>query len=140
MATIELAAYADESGTHDGSGLTVMAGWVGHTDSWAKFDPKWKMLLRRNGLRFIRSKELRQGTGQFKDKRRWPTDRRLELAKIAGQLAQDHSLFSLSVLLRDRDYDEHYIGADQALRKHRAAVDSKYGVCASLHVGTDRAC
>ena len=44
-------------------------------------------------------------------------------------MAQEHSRFSISVLLTNNDYQEIYIGADRALRKHRAAIDSKYGVC-----------
>jgi hypothetical protein len=44
---VSLTAYLDESGTHDGSRLTVMAGWVGYTDRWRDFDRKWNALLLR---------------------------------------------------------------------------------------------
>jgi hypothetical protein len=38
------------------------------------------------------------------------------------------------VLLRNHDYDIHYLGGDHKLRKHRSALDSKYGVCSRLFV------
>jgi hypothetical protein len=37
--------YIDESGTHDGSPVLIMAGWVGRFGQWASFDPKWERLL-----------------------------------------------------------------------------------------------
>lgn len=89
----------------------------------------WKSLLLRNGLTYIHAVDLKQGKKQFKDKIRWPERRRLALAQEAGQLALDHSMFSHTVLLKNSDYDIHYIGGDRKLRKHRAPIDSKYGVC-----------
>jgi hypothetical protein len=132
MAAVKLVASIDESGTHDGSVYTVMAGWVGRADQWEQFETKWRALLARSGLTHIHSVDLRHGKGQFKDKNRWPPPRRIALAQEAQQLALDHSLFSLSVLLKNADYDAHYIGADKNLRKNRAAIDSKYGVCARI--------
>jgi hypothetical protein len=127
--TVELTAYADEAGTHGGSADTIMAGWVGRAERWAEFEQKWKSLLLRNGLTHIHAVDLKQGKKQFKDKIRWPERRRLALAQEAGQLALDHSMFSHTVLLKNSDYDIHYIGGDRKLRKHRAPIDSKYGVC-----------
>jgi hypothetical protein len=130
MPVIGLTVYADEAGTHDGSGFTIMAGWVGYAQRWADFDSKWQILLDRNNLPYIHGKDLRQGTGPFKDKLRWPPAKRAELGNAAIELAQMYALFGLSVVLKNSDYDRYYIGADRRLRKHRAAIDSKYGVCA----------
>jgi hypothetical protein len=104
MAFVELVAYADESGTHAGSGLTVMAGWVAYAERWHELEQKWRTMLVRNGLPFIHAIDLKQGKGQFKDKRKWPEPRRTALGGEASQLVVDHALFSLSVILRDRDY------------------------------------
>jgi|SRR5208282_1272457 len=128
MTTVELKAFIDESGTH-GSGLTVMAGWLGYADRWAEFEPKWRSILTRHGLPYIHA-----GKKAFTDKIKWPFPRRLELAKQLGQLTEDHTLCSLSVLLSNADYDAAYIGGDKDLRKHRSAVDSKYGVCARVYL------
>jgi hypothetical protein len=139
MATVEFIAHIDEPGTHGGSVYTVMAGWIGRADQWDVFEKKWRALLLRHGLTHIHSVELRHGKGQFRDKFRWPPPRRLTLAEEVQKLALDHSLFSLSVLLKNSDYDAYYIGADQKLRKHRAAIDSKYGVCARVFMSVVRA-
>ena len=129
MTTVELKAFIDESGTH-GSGLTVMAGWLGYADRWAEFEQKWRSYLLRYGLPYIYAIDLKHGRRAFKDKIKWPFPRRLALAKELGQLAEDHALCSLSVLLKNMDYDAAYIGGDKDLRKHRSAIDSKYAVCA----------
>ena len=42
MIVVPMIAYLDESGTHDGSRLTVMAGWVRHADRWREFDRSWR--------------------------------------------------------------------------------------------------
>jgi hypothetical protein len=126
-----MTAYLDESGTHDGSRLTVMAGWIGYADRWREFDRRWNALLQRpfphrGPITHIHSKDLRQGSKQF---RGWSVEDRRQLAMIASGLAQEHSIFSISVLLNNSDYERIYIGTDRTLRKHRAAIDSKYGVC-----------
>lgn len=126
-----MTAYLDESGTHDGSPLTVMAGWVGYADRWREFDRRWNALLRRplpyrGSITHIHGKHLRQGSKQF---RGWPVEDRRQLAKSASEMAQEHSIFSISVLLNKSDYERIYIGTDRALRRHRAAIDSTYGVC-----------
>lgn len=129
MAMVQLTAYADEAGTHGDSKYTLVAGWVGRAEQWEAFEPKWKSLLFRHRLTHIHLVDLRHGKKQFKG---WPTERRLALAQEAGQLAMDHALFGHTVLLKNSDYDAHYIGADRELRKHRAPIDSKYGVCVRI--------
>src|SRR6266566_5422628 len=115
MTTVELKAFIDESGTH-GSGLTVMAGWLGYADRWAEFESKWRSILIRHGLSYIHAIDMKQGKKAFKDKIKWPFPRRLKLAKELGQLTEDHTLCSLSVLLSNADYDAAYIGGDKDLR------------------------
>lgn len=102
-----LIAHIDESGTHDGSRLTVMAGWIGRAEKWREFDERWIALLqrprpRRGSVSHIHGKDLRQGTKQF---RGWPVEDRRQLAMTASGMAQEHSLFSVSVLLNNSDYD-----------------------------------
>ena len=77
-----MTAYLDESGTHDGSRLTVMAGWVGYADRWREFDRRWNALLRRplpyrGSITHIHGKDLRQGSKQF---RGWPVEDRRQTA------------------------------------------------------------
>ena len=109
-----------------------MAGWLGYADRWAEFDNKWRSILTLRGLPYI--VDMKHGKKAFKDKVKWPWPKRLELAQELGQLTEDHTLCSLSVLLSNADYDAAYIGGDKDLRKHRSAVDSKYGVCARVYL------
>jgi hypothetical protein len=129
MAAAELTAFVDEAGTHDGSAYTVMAGWVGYADRWAVFEERWRELLSRNGLSHLHAIDLKAGRGQFADKTRWPEWQRRNLGGLFAKLSMEPALFSLSIVLPNTDYAAHYIGADKKLRKHRAPIDSKYGVC-----------
>ena len=137
MDYVELTAFVDESGTHD-SNLTVMAGFVGYAERWAEFEAKWKLMLFRHGLPYIHAIDLRHGRKAFKDMIKWPPPRRLAVAQEAGRLVEAYALFSLSVFLKRADYDALYIGGDKSLRKHRAAIDSKCGVCARVFIASPR--
>jgi hypothetical protein len=129
MTTVELKAFIDESGTH-GAGLTVMAGWLGYADRWVGFDRQWQSRCLRYGLPYIHAIDLKQGRKEFKDKTKWPFPRRVALAKELGELTEQYTICSLSVILNTSDYDAVYIGGDKKLRKHRDAIESKYGICA----------
>jgi hypothetical protein len=130
---IHLKSFVDESGTHQ-SGYTVLSGWLGYADRWAALEPKWRSILTVHGLPYIHAVDLKQGRRAFKDKAKWPFPRRLALAQELGSLTEQHTLCSLSVLLKDSDYDAIYIGDDRQMRKHRSAIDSKYGVCARVYL------
>ena len=43
-------AYFDESGTHDGSPVVVVAGWVSTDIQWQRFSTAWNEILRSAGL------------------------------------------------------------------------------------------
>jgi hypothetical protein len=131
MDASNLTAYIDESGTHDPSAYTVMGGLIGYATEWESFEAKWDNLLREQQLPYIHGKDLRAGRKAFADKTRWPPDKRRELANSAFRLALDHTLFGLTVVLRNEDYDTHYLRTG---RKGRPAVASKYGVCAHVFI------
>lgn len=40
-----LKAYFDESGTHGGSHVTALAGWIGTKDAWEELEPQWIAVL-----------------------------------------------------------------------------------------------
>lgn len=50
---VSLVAYADESGTHDATGIqpggevAVVAGWVAWKEDWDWFDEEWRQALAR---------------------------------------------------------------------------------------------
>ncbi|MGD0485652.1 MAG: DUF3800 domain-containing protein [Syntrophorhabdales bacterium] len=48
-----LYAYLDESGTHGGSSLLVVAGWVGDAETWKSFVEEWMIHLRNAGIPYF---------------------------------------------------------------------------------------
>src|SRR6202453_1995903 len=68
----DLTAYIDESGTHGGSPLTIMAAFIGYAERWDEFDQHWRTILTDKNLEYIHAIELAHGNGQFRDKVKWP--------------------------------------------------------------------
>jgi hypothetical protein len=62
-----LTAYLDESGTHETSPVSVMAGYLGTADQWRAFD--WTAILQAAGPRYVHAVDLFKRTKQFKE---WP--------------------------------------------------------------------
>ena len=44
---MKLITYLDESGTHDQSPISVMAGYLGTDTQWKQFEADWTALLRK---------------------------------------------------------------------------------------------
>jgi Protein of unknown function (DUF3800) len=123
---MQLTAYLDEAGTHAGTRLTVMAGWVADEGLWNNFEAQWTGLLQRNGISHVHGTDLQSGKGPFKG---WPRARRAALAGEIAELCTRATLFGLVTILDNMQYDRIYIGDNAEMRKKRSAIDSKYGVC-----------
>ena len=123
---MHLVAYLDEAGTHAGTRLTVMAGWVADVDRWKRFDTEWATLLARNGISHVHGTNLMSGKGPFKG---WPRERRAALSAEIAEMCTRGTLFGIVILLDNGDYDRTYIGNNAEMRRKRSALDSKYGVC-----------
>ena len=114
--------YIDESGTHE-SGYTILGGWVGRLGQWATFDPKWRALLKRNGLTHFHSKKMRQSKGEFKG---WRIDQKRTFMAEAATLALKNLEFGFTVVLKDELYRRLY----QVEGSHTGGrLDSPYGLC-----------
>src|SRR6267142_5893149 len=51
-------AYVDESNTHEDSSIFVVAGYVGHSGQWWKFEKKWAKALNDFGVTYFNAKEV----------------------------------------------------------------------------------
>ena len=118
-----LTAYLDESGTHETSPISVMAGYLGTADQWRALDGDWSALLQAAGLRHVHAVDLFKRTKQF---RKWPADRVNALAVQLDGLIARHMQLGFSVIIRDDDYRKIYV---EGARPRRSRLDSKYGVC-----------
>lgn len=103
-----------------------MGGYVGTAENWHQFDQDWSRILAESGLPYIHAKDLKQGSGPFSDKEKWPPPRRADLSEIAEDLVRKHALFGLVVFLRDDDHEQVF-GTGRKTRKLQ--LDTKYGFC-----------
>jgi hypothetical protein len=115
--------YLDESGTHNSSPISVMAGYVGTATQWARFETDWTARVRSAGVRFIHGVELSKRTEQFKG---WTPDAVNALMRSLDSVIATHLQLGFSVIVRDDDYKSIY-GAGPHPR--RVPKDTKYGVC-----------
>lgn len=60
-----LVAYLDESGTHKGSRITAVSGFVGTKDTWAEIENSWKEALADFEVPAFHSVDCEQGEGDF---------------------------------------------------------------------------
>jgi len=121
-----ITAYLDESGTHDGSQLTLMAGYVGYSGQWRKFDKKWAHTLARFNISCFHAKDFVKATREF---RGWSNERKLALLTKAEQLCRNHTLFGFAASFKNSDYDKFYVTGE---RPTKVPLDSRYGLCFRL--------
>ena len=118
-----LFAYLDESGTHETSPISVMAGYLGTADQWRAFDADWIALVQGAGLSHVHAVDLFKRTKQFRE---WRADQvNTFAAQLDGVIAR-HLELGFSIVIRDDDYREIYI---EGAGPRRSRLDSKYGVC-----------
>jgi hypothetical protein len=60
-----LTTHLDESGTHDGSPIAIMAGYVGTASQWKHFEADWAALVAKAGVRYIHAVDLFKRTQQL---------------------------------------------------------------------------
>ena len=108
-----LNAYYDESGTHGGSTVTVMAGLVGDVNDWIEFDREWNKVLRKHEITHVHAKHLYHRQGMY---RGWREKKCWELiADLMYVIQERKQLFiSRSFLLED-----HYLRVYRAKKPER---------------------
>jgi hypothetical protein len=60
-------AYFDESGTHHGSPLMCVAGYLIESDQCRRFQAEWEAVLSRHGVPYFHMSECAHGVGIFKE-------------------------------------------------------------------------
>jgi hypothetical protein len=125
-----LTAHCDESGTHAGSPVSVLAGFVGSTEDWISFDREWAKVLKKHGVTHVRAKQLWHRQGPFKG---WTQARAGRLwADLMYVLQENKHIFASKTVLLDEDYKLFYV-SDGPARRER--LDTRYALClrALLH-------
>lgn len=117
-----ITAYLDESGTH-GAQLMTVAGFAAKAGQWVDFEKKWRRLLKRNELTHCHARMLYQTKGQFKG---WPFSRRASFVQEIAKIADRHTLFGFTVMLRKDEFEQYYRCNNT---NSKAKLDSMYGLC-----------
>ncbi len=122
---LTLTTYLDESGTHDNSPVTVMAGIMATARQWEQFEAGFDRLRDHYGFRVFHTKKFKKRTGDF---RSWHPLRQLALMHDLAMLtANEHAFIdSVTVTLDNADYKANYISGD---RPRKLRLESKYGLC-----------
>jgi hypothetical protein len=73
---VELASYIDESGTHNGSRILTIGGYLGQIEQWLEFRREWSGFLLSHGIEHFHMTDFDSPDhdGPFKD---WPLERKI---------------------------------------------------------------
>src|SRR5229473_3740600 len=116
-----LTAYFDESGTHDGSGLSAMAGFVGNARQWSKFEKRAGKLFKRFRVDVFHTIDVRRTDKDFEG---WKVDRKIEFLDEFQHIINETLESGVASFIRDDDY-EYYSKLSWPKKTRR---DSKYGI------------
>jgi hypothetical protein len=116
-----LTAYFDESGTHSGAELSVMAGFMGDARQWRKFEKRASKLFDRFRVDIFHFTDLRDSDDDF---RGWTVDRKIEFIDEFHHVINGTLQCGFAAVLRNEDY-EYYLGLPWP---RKARKDSRYGL------------
>jgi Protein of unknown function (DUF3800) len=119
----EYTAYLDESGTHDGSPLTVMGGVLARAEQWRDFEKKFTALQKRFGFRVWHTKKFKKKAGDFKG---WTDEKCSDLYWSMGAISARGLTDIVALTLDDASFEADYKAGGIP---RRARLDTKYGLC-----------
>lgn len=120
---LSLTAYLDESGTHDGSAVTIMAGAMATAAQWARFESCFSALKRKHGFKVFHTKKFKRRAGDFKG---WNPLQQISLMMDLAAISEGAFVEGLSFTLSNEDYAANYRGGEAP---RRMRIESKYGLC-----------
>jgi hypothetical protein len=118
-----LTAYLDESGTHDGSPVTVMGGMLANARQWEAFEKGFSKLKAVHGFQIFHTKKFKKKDGDF---RGWTTDQCFALMNDLAPMTAAAFTEGVTVALDNAAYEAEYRLGD---KPKRLRLDSKYGLC-----------
>lgn len=113
----------DESGTHGGSPVTMMSGYIGNFTQWRTFEKQASRLFRKNHVPIFHAKEFWDNDSYFKN---WPFNRKVAFADDLSDIIHKTLEVGFCAALKNADYDEVYVAGD---RPKKVPQDTKYGLC-----------
>ncbi len=98
-----LTAYFDESGTHSGSPVSVVAGYVATVIQWRAFESRWSKMLDKAGVEIFHATDLCNSQNEFYG---WTEERRRTLIKEAARIIKDQTEIGLGYATLVRDFEQ----------------------------------
>lgn len=123
---MKIIAYIDESGTHGSSKLIILGGYVARLGQWATFDQKFRRVLKRSGLTYYHSKEMRAHQNEFKS---WSTAKTIAFCNEAHRVVAANTMCGFSIRIDRAHHDEFYVAGN---RPRKMPLDTMYGVAFRL--------
>jgi site-specific DNA recombinase len=100
-----LTAYLDESGTHDGSPVTVMGGMLANARQWEAFEKRFSKLKAVHGFEIFHTKKFKKKDGDF---RGWTTDQCFALMNDLAPMTATAFTEGVTVALDNAAYEAEY--------------------------------
>src|SRR3990167_1536726 len=97
-----LTAYFDESGVHEGSELSLMAGFVGDARQWRKFEKRTSKLFKRFRVDVFHTIDVKRTDKDFQD---WKVDKKIEFLDEFSHIINETLERGLAATLKNGDYD-----------------------------------
>ena len=124
-----MAAYIDESGTHQDEPVMILAGYVSTAAAWASFETQWARACQDAGVPYIHARKIAKGGGIYAHLGQAGCT---TLVRRCNAIADAHIAFGVSVALKKSDYRQY---AAMGGRKGRGRRNSPYGVCFRTFLG-----
>lgn len=118
-----LTAYLDESGTHDGSPVTVMGGMLANALQWARFEQAFRRIQKKHRFKIFHTKKFKKRDGNFTG---WSNEQCLALMADLAPITAAAFTEGVTVALDNAVYEAEYRLGD---KPKRLRLDSKYGLC-----------
>jgi hypothetical protein len=117
-------AYLDESGTHDGSPVTVMGGALARADQWQAYEKRFAAVQSQYGFRVWHTKKFKKKAGDF---RGWSDQKCSDLYWSMRDISTRGITDVLLLTLSNASFEADYRTGDNLPR--RARLDTAYGLC-----------
>ena len=116
-------AYLDESGTHDGSPITVMGGVLARAEQWRDFEKKFAAVQSKYGFRVWHTKTFKRKAGDFQG---WTDEMCHELYWSLRDVTSYSLTDVVALTLNNASFEADYKFGEVP---RKARLDTKYGLC-----------
>jgi Protein of unknown function (DUF3800) len=95
-------AYMDESGTHDGSPVVAVAGYIASFEQWIRLEDEWTKTLKTFGVATFHMTDFEARQGPFT---RWPQERRERFLSRLINIIVDYTIVGFGCAVLREQYE-----------------------------------